>query len=345
MGGFRLQELDICFQKLKRHYYKIRYGYLKNHSREDFVEHQLEVMLENPKMSELLHQFVTSFGPQGVSEWFLLNAIHSEELQSLILQYCDFSETPILDEANASAYPRYWNQQGNYKFTCFSSLDPKQDEMEQLLLQNLKLVNYAFGVLIPKYLLEKASYEEIYHFAMIGLWNALQTYDKTRGASFFTYANKCIYYSIIRELGKENEFMGTGSYEKFIEYQSFCKKYEEKKGCLPSQEEISLELGITPSKVEQFENLSISPVSLDEIDIKEEAQEDLEQIYLKKERRLEVHEVLRELDAYSQEIIRRRYLSFEPVSLQKIGEEHNITKEAVRLQEKKALKQLRKKLK
>lgn len=74
-----------------------------------------------------------------------------------------------------------------------------RDEVQKMLEENEGLVWFALNKYYPQFIKD----DDIYQVSMIALWQAVETYDTSKG-KFATYAVKCIRNGIGCELRKRN---------------------------------------------------------------------------------------------------------------------------------------------
>lgn len=69
--------------------------------------------------------------------------------------------------------------------------------------------------------------EDLIQEGMIGLWNACQTYDSSRGTSFSTYAVRCISNQMGMYIRKEKKYAGVMSLDALIDPDKGLATYED----------------------------------------------------------------------------------------------------------------------
>ena len=141
----------------------------------------------------------------------------------------------------------------------------KVDGKEQIIQEYIPLVKYiASRVMFGKN--KYMEYEDLVSYGMIGLIDAINKFDNTKGMKFSSYASIRVKGSMIDELRK-NRPISKGAMDKLNRYN---KAIEELQGNLlrePTNNEISNYLGINMNEVAEIENYInyISMVSLESV--------------------------------------------------------------------------------
>ena len=139
------------------------------------------------------------------------------------------------------------------------------DGREQIIEEYIPLVKYiASRVMFAKN--KYMEYEDLVSYGMIGLIDAINKFDNSKGMKFSSYASIRIKGAMIDELRK-NRPISKGAMDKLNRYN---KAIEELQGTLlrePTTQEISNYLGISSSEVAEIENYInyISMVSLESV--------------------------------------------------------------------------------
>ena len=139
------------------------------------------------------------------------------------------------------------------------------DGKEQIIEEYIPLVKYiASRVMFAKN--KYMEYEDLVSYGMIGLIDAINKFDNSKGMKFSSYASIRIKGAMIDELRK-NRPISKGAMDKLNRYN---KAIEELQGTLlrePTTQEISNYLGISSSEVAEIENYInyISMVSLESV--------------------------------------------------------------------------------
>mgnify|MGYP001417665749 CR=1 FL=1 len=81
---------------------------------------------------------------------------------------------------------------------AFAPVEEKTDHIEQLIVENMKLVTYCIHKYYPA-LAEQIEWEDLVAQGYIGLIEAAWRFDPTKGCQFSTFAVECIRGSIYKE--------------------------------------------------------------------------------------------------------------------------------------------------
>lgn len=139
------------------------------------------------------------------------------------------------------------------------------DVREELIKKNIPLVKYIASKVIigkGKYL----EYEDLISYGMIGLMDAINKYDDTKGMKFSTYAAIRINGSIIDEIRK-NSPISKRAIDKLNKYNKVVEELQSKLLREPSDEEISSKMGVSIKEINDIRGYVnyISMMSLETI--------------------------------------------------------------------------------
>ncbi|SMC17774.1 RNA polymerase sigma factor for flagellar operon FliA [Clostridium acidisoli DSM 12555] len=137
------------------------------------------------------------------------------------------------------------------------------DTKEEIIKKYIPLVKYiASRVIIGKG--KYIEYEDLVSYGMVGLMDAFNKFDVSKGMKFSTYASIRIKGSMIDELRK-NSPISKGAMDKLTKYNQAIEILQKKLLREPTDFEIANELGITIGDISQVENYInyISVVSLE----------------------------------------------------------------------------------
>lgn len=137
------------------------------------------------------------------------------------------------------------------------------DTKEEIIKKYIPLVKYiASRVIIGKG--KYIEYEDLVSYGMVGLMDAFNKFDVSKGMKFSTYASIRIKGSMIDELRK-NSPISKGAMDKLTKYNQAIETLQKKLLREPTDFEIANELGITIGDISQVENYInyISVVSLE----------------------------------------------------------------------------------
>lgn len=140
-----------------------------------------------------------------------------------------------------------------------------EEGKEQIIKEYIPLVKYiASRVMFTKN--KYMEYEDLVSYGMIGLIDALNKFDSTKGMKFSSYASIRIKGAMIDELRK-NRPISKGAMDKLNNYNKAIEALQNKLLREPSVKEIADYLKITISEVAEIENYIsyISMVSLESV--------------------------------------------------------------------------------
>ncbi len=140
-----------------------------------------------------------------------------------------------------------------------------QTEKKHVVEQYIPLVKYIASRIImgkTKYV----EYEDLVSYGMIGLMDALNKFDESKGMKFSTYAAIRIKGSMIDELRK-NSPISKGAMDKLNKYNEAVESLQNRFLREPNSQEIAKEMGISLSDLTKIENYInyISIVSLESL--------------------------------------------------------------------------------
>ena len=139
------------------------------------------------------------------------------------------------------------------------------DVKEQIVTKYIPLVKYiASRVIIGKS--KYIEFEDLLSYGMVGLMDALNKFDQSKGMKFSTYASIRIKGAMIDELRK-NSPISKGAMDKLNRYNEVVERLQRELLRDPSDKEIANALGVSLSDVGEIENYInyISVVSLEDL--------------------------------------------------------------------------------
>lgn len=143
---------------------------------------------------------------------------------------------------------------------------PKAVEIkEQIVMKYIPLVKYiASRVIVGKG--RYIEYEDLVSYGMIGLMDAINKFDESRGMKFSTYASIRIKGAMIDEL-RRNSPISKGAMDKLNKYNEAMENLQKQFLREPSMEEIAKNMGMTLEEIGEIEGYInyISVVSLEDL--------------------------------------------------------------------------------
>ncbi|KGK86117.1 MULTISPECIES: FliA/WhiG family RNA polymerase sigma factor [unclassified Clostridium] len=136
---------------------------------------------------------------------------------------------------------------------------------EQIIQKYIPLVKYiASRVIIGK--TKYIEYEDLVSYGLIGLMDAINKFDPSKGMKFSTYASIRIKGSMIDELRKISP-ISKGAMDKLNRYNAAVENLQKREGREPKIFEIATELGVSIQDVSEVENYInyISVISLENL--------------------------------------------------------------------------------
>jgi RNA polymerase primary sigma factor len=193
----------------------------------------------------------------------------------------------------------------------------------------------------------------------IGLMKAVERFDPAKGGKLSTYSAWWIKQSIKRALANQSKTIRLPIHliDKIYKLYQATLKMSEELGRVPTDEELSEEIGISSARLSQLKTVSIRPASLDapisdddstefgEIVGDEDAQTPF-QLFRDKNMRDELSELLEVLDDRERTIILKRYglEDGKQKTLEEVGKKFGVTRERIRQLQNIALAKLRRAL-
>ena len=181
-------------------------------------------------------------------------------------------------------------------------------EVQQRVREHQKLVDYMVNRYLKRYYVGSMERDDLISWGMIGLVQAARAWDPTRGTSFPTLACRAIERMIVRGVRREwrpDEARAT----------------------------VSLDASLADDASDEVRERFVDLLP---------AEDDLEARILASETEVTVRRALDELEPEQRELLQRHYFEEEPV--REIAQHLGVTRQAIYLREKLALRQLRQKL-
>ena len=228
------------------------------------------------------------------------------------------------------------------------------DARELLVYHNLRLVS---SIVTDYQHISEANYMDLFQLGVEGLFKAIKGYDPDEGASFSTYATRCISGHVLRAVLEYRAFHLTEYTDKQLREMSVAeKKLTAELERRPTDDELAEELKISLEKLKKRKAIQeqTTAVSLhygingeDDQPLEnfiEDDDMDLDEQLIHLNQAREVHKALNQLNPREKRVIMLHYgfVQEEGISQEKIAQQMGISKQRIQQVEMAAMKKLRK---